>query len=168
MATVYIVSDSDDDNYFTTCQGCDRNFDYEDRLPLNLDCQHTMCLTCVKVGMNRLQLLCNFRSTYQIFFLFLCSLFFSCSTKVLLLTFPLIEHFTLLQQKSNRNKSIDCSMCPSKTIMTDRNAFDLKTNYYVLKLIASEKRQATLKENYLQLKIQSIRYSVYCLYLIVH
>ena len=50
MATLYAANESDDDGFFTTCQGCDKKFDEEDRLPLNLDCQHTMCITCIKVS----------------------------------------------------------------------------------------------------------------------
>ena len=50
MTALYAATETDDDDFFTSCQGCDKKFDDEDRLPLNLDCQHTMCITCVKVS----------------------------------------------------------------------------------------------------------------------
>jgi len=50
MTALFEVTETDDDDSFTTCQGCDKIFDNEDRLPLNLDCQHSMCITCIKVS----------------------------------------------------------------------------------------------------------------------
>jgi hypothetical protein len=50
MMSFDVEIESEDDSYFTVCQGCDKKFDSEDRLPLNLDCQHTMCITCIKVS----------------------------------------------------------------------------------------------------------------------
>jgi len=59
-----------------------------------------------------------------------------------------------------RNKLNLQGLAADKTSMVNRNAFDLKTNC-VLRLIASEQQNAKLKADYLQLKIDSVRYKVH-------